>query len=113
MDGASSTWRSARAPGLITPTSSRRNACAPPAVAAHTASSTLIRICSTAVVTQNAIDEVYEEPGLQLLASATVAPASSRARAGGSDCRVERSHAGSSVATVSDDASASMSGADR
>ena len=36
-----------------------------------------MRICSTAVATQNAIDVVYELPGLALLASATVAPASS------------------------------------
>ena len=40
-----------------------------------------MRICSTAVATQNAIDDVYELPGLQLEASATVAPASS-SRAG-------------------------------
>ena len=37
---------------------SRRSAAAPPAVAAHTASATVIRICSTAVATQNAIDVV-------------------------------------------------------
>jgi hypothetical protein len=65
--------------------------------------------CNTAVVTQNAMDVVYEEPGLQFDASATVAPASSRARASGNGCRVDRSHAGSSVATVSELASASIS----
>ena len=86
---------------------------APPAVAAQTASATVIRICSTAVATQNAIDVVYDEPGLQLLASATVAPASSSVRAGGSGCRVLRSQAGSRVATVSAAASASTSAADR
>src|SRR5690606_14631918 len=81
----------------------------PPRVAAHTASSTDNPICNTAVATQNAIDVVYELPGLALLAMATVAPASNSRRAGASGCRVDKSHAGSTVATVSLAARASTS----
>ena len=55
------------------------------------------------------MDDVYDEPGLQLVASATVTPLSSSSLASGSGCRVDRSHAGSRVATVSDWASASTS----
>ena len=75
-----------------------------------TASPMLRPSCRTAVGTQTAIDVVYDEPGLQLLASATVAPAASNALASGRGPLVDRSHAGSNVATVSDvDASASTS----
>ena len=63
--------------------SSRRSARAPPAVAAHSASAGVIRISRTASATQNGIDEVYDEPGLQSVASATVTPASSSRRASG------------------------------
>ena len=54
--------------------SSRRSARAPPAVAAQTASAGVIPISRTASATQNGIDEVYDEPGLQSVASATVDP---------------------------------------
>ena len=63
--------------------SSRRRARAPPAVADHSASAGVIRISRTASAMQNGIDDVYDDPGLQSVASATVAPASSRARASG------------------------------
>ena len=43
----------------------------------------VIRISRTASAMQNGIEDVYDEPGLQSVASATVAPASSRARASG------------------------------
>jgi hypothetical protein len=67
---------SALAPGDRWPTSARRSAFAPFKVAAVTASSMVMCIWSTAVVMQYAIEVVYELPGLQLLARATVAPAS-------------------------------------
>ena len=54
--------------------SSRRSARAPPAVAARTASAGVIRISRTARAIQNGIDDVYDDPGLQSVASATVAP---------------------------------------
>ena len=76
------------------PTSSRRSARAPPAVAAQTASAGVIRISRTASATQNGIDEVYDEPGLQSVASATVTPASSSRRASGYGERVENSAPG-------------------
>ena len=63
--------------------SSRRSAAAPPAVADHTASAGVMRISRTASAMQNAIDDVYDEPGLQSVAIATVTPASSRRRASG------------------------------
>ena len=63
--------------------SSRRSARAPPAVADQSASAGVIRISRTARAMQNGMDEVYDDPGLQSVASATVAPASSSARASG------------------------------
>ena len=57
----------------------------------------------------NGIDVVYDVPGLQSAPSATVTPASSSRRASGYLFRVEKSAAGSSVATVDDAASASTS----
>src|SRR5215207_7157540 len=93
--------------------SSRRSARAPPAVAAQTASAGVIRMSRTASATQNGIDDVYDEPGLQSVASATIAPASSRARAFGYGDLVENSAPGSSVATVPEPASASTSVPDR
>jgi len=56
---------------------------APPAVAAQTASWVVIRMSRTASAMQNAMLEVNEEPGLQSVARATVAPASSSRRASG------------------------------
>src|SRR5690242_13323773 len=91
----------------------RRKARAPPAVAAHSASAGVIRISLTASAMQNGIEVVYDEPGLQSVASATVAPASSSARASGYGDRVENSAPGSSVATVSESASALTSVGDR
>ena len=80
-----------------------------PRVPAAMASSR-VRCCwSTAVVTQKFIEEVYEVPGLRLEAMATVAPASRSLRPGASGSRVDRSQAGNSVATVSEEASASIS----
>src|SRR5204863_7738697 len=55
----------------------------------------------------------YDDPGLQSVASATVTPASSSARASGYGDRVENSAPGSSVATVRESASALMSAGDR
>ena len=55
------------------------------------------------------IDEVKDDPGLQSVDSATVAPASSSRRASGQAARVENSAPGSSVATVALFASASTS----
>jgi hypothetical protein len=52
-------------------------------VAAQTASWVVIRMSRTASAMQNAMLEVNEEPGLQSVASATVAPASSSRRASG------------------------------
>src|SRR2546423_14947295 len=72
-----------------------------------------MRISRTASAMQNGTDEVYEEPGLQSVASATAAPASSSARASGYGCRVENSAPGSNVATVDEPANASMSTVDR
>ena len=63
--------------------SERRSARAPPAVADQTASSVVIRISRTASAMQNGMLDVNEEPGLQSVASATVAPASSSLRASG------------------------------
>src|SRR5262245_25483827 len=59
------------------------------------------------------IEVVYDDPGLQSVASATVAPASSSRRASGYGERVENSAPGSSVATVDDPARASTSAGDR
>ena len=87
--------------GRSTPDVVRRSARAPPAVAAQTASAGVIRISRTASATQNGIDEVYDDPGLQSVASATVTPASSSRRASGYGDRVENSAPGSRVATVS------------
>ncbi len=67
----------------------------------------------TATAMQNGIDEVYDEPGLQSVASATVAPASIRRRPDGYGCRVENSTPGSSVTTVSDAARAATSASAR
>ena len=58
---------------------------------------------------QNGMFVVKLDPGLQSLARATVAPASSNRRASGYGERVENSAAGSSVATVALEASRSMS----
>ena len=84
------------------PTSSRRSARAPPAVAAQTASCVVMRMSLTASAMQNGMLEVKHEPGLQSVASATVAPAPSSRRASGYGCLVENSTPGSSVATVAD-----------
>ena len=58
-------------------------AAAPPAVAARRASAGVIRISRTANATQNGIEEVNDEPGLQSVASATVTPAPSSRQASG------------------------------
>ena len=50
---------------------------------------------------QNGMDVVYEDPGLQLVASAIRASASSSSRAGGNGWRVDRSQAGSRVEVTS------------
>ncbi|CAM5691315.1 hypothetical protein SFUMM280S_00364 [Streptomyces fumanus] len=71
----------------------RLGAAAPPAVAAHTASSGVIPMSRTASAMQNGTDEVYDEPGLQSVESATVTPASSSRRASGHAARVENSRA--------------------
>src|SRR5262249_37245855 len=97
-DGASSSSRSARAPVPRWPTSVRRNARAPPRVAACTASAGVRRISRTASAMQKDMEDVYDEPGLQSVASATVAPASSSRRASGYGDLVENSAPGSSVA---------------
>ena len=54
----------------------------------------------TATAMQNDMLVVYELPGLQSVASATVAPASMNRRASGHRARVENSAPGRSVATV-------------
>src|SRR5215470_15024554 len=108
-EGASSSTRSARARGRMRPTSSRRRARAPPAVAAQTASSVVIRISRTASATASGMLEVKQDPGLQSVARATVAPASSSRRASGYGFLVENSTPGSSVATVPPPASAATS----
>ena len=59
------------------------------------------------------IELVKLDPGLQSLARATVTPASIRRRASGYGWRVENSTPGSSVATVSEPASAAMSSSSR
>ena len=82
-------------------------------MAAHTASCVVMRISRTASATHNAMLEVKQEPGLQSVASATVAPASSSRRASGYGCRVENSTPGSRVATVPEEASASTSASSR
>ena len=56
---------------------------APPAVADQTASSGVMPMSRTARAMQNGIEEVKDEPGLQSVDSATVAPASRRRRASG------------------------------
>ena len=61
----------------------RRKAFAPPTVAACTASAGLIRIWRTASAIASGIEVENPEPGLQSVASATVAPASSSDRASG------------------------------
>ena len=76
------------------PTSVRRRARAPPAVAAQTASSVVIPISRTASAMQNGMLLVKQEPGLQSVARATVAPASSRRRACGKGCLAAELHAG-------------------
>lgn len=86
--------------GVIRPMSVRRRAAAPPAVADQIASSGVIPMSRTASAIQNGTDEVNDEPGLQSVESATVAPASRRRRASGQVARVENSAPGSSVATV-------------
>ena len=103
------TIRSARAPGFRVPTSSRCKARAPPAVADQTASAGVIRIAVTASATTIGMLVVKLVPGLQSVARATVAPASSKPRASGQGERVERSATGTSVATTPASASASAS----
>ncbi len=61
----------------------RRNAFAPPTVAARTASAGVMRISRTASAIASGMAVENPDPGLQSVAMATVAPASSRARAGG------------------------------
>src|SRR5580658_4181543 len=104
---------SARAPTPSWPTSYLRSARAPPAVAAQTASLVVMCISLTASAMQNGMLEVKQEPGLQSVAMATVTPASSSVRASGYGCLVENSTPGSSVATVGEEASASMSEPDK
>ena len=87
----------------------RRSALAPPAVADQTASSVVIRISRTASAMQNGMLDVNEEPGLQSVARATVAPASSSRRACGNGCLQLNSTPGSRVATTGVDTSASTS----
>jgi hypothetical protein len=69
----------------------------------------------TASETTSGIDDVYDEPGLQSEASATVTPASISFRASGNGERVHNSAVGNNVATVVllAPASASMSGCDK
>src|SRR5215470_14252724 len=93
--------------------SSRRSARAPPAVADHSACSAVIPISRTASAMQNGIEVVYDEPGLQSVASAIVTPAASSARASGYRDRVANSAPGSSVATVPEPARAATSDVDR
>jgi len=73
---------SARLPGAMTPTSSRCSDAAPPAVAAHTASAGDSPISRTASATMSGMEVVYDDPGLQSEAIATVTPASKSRRAG-------------------------------
>ena len=108
-DGASSRTKSARRPAARTPTSSRRSAAAPPAVAAHNAWAGVKFMSRTATAMQNGMLVVNELPGLQSVASATVAPASTSRRPSGYRARVENSAPGSSVATVVSAAPASAS----
>jgi hypothetical protein len=54
----------------------------------------------TASAITSGIDDVYDEPGLQSDAKATVTPASMSLRASGNGERVHSSAVGSSVATV-------------
>jgi hypothetical protein len=54
----------------------------------------------TPSATTSGIDEVYDEPGLQSDANATVTPASINRRASGNGDRVHSSAVGSNVATV-------------
>src|SRR6476619_1296626 len=100
-------------PGASVPTSVRRSARAPPTVAASSASAGVRRISRTATAMQNAMLVVYEEPGLQSVATATATPASTSRRASGYGARVENSAPGSSVATVDEPASASTSASSR
>ncbi|GBL21202.1 imidazolonepropionase [Acidimicrobiaceae bacterium] len=79
---------------------SSQGGAAPPAVADHNASSQLIFMFKTASEITSGIDVVYDEPGLQSEASATVMPASSRRLASGNADRVHSSAVGKSVATV-------------
>jgi len=72
-----------------------------------------MRISRTASAMHSAMLEVKHDPGLQSVASATVAPASISLRASGYGCRVENSTPGSSVATVSEAASAATSASSR
>ncbi|GGX76898.1 hypothetical protein GCM10010324_22940 [Streptomyces hiroshimensis] len=58
---------------------------------------------------QNGMELVKDEPGLQSVDRATVAPASSRRRASGHSARVENSAPGRRVATVVPFARASTS----
>ena len=81
----------------------------PPAVAAQTASSVVIRISRTASAMQNGMLDVKQEPGLQSVAKATVAPASSSRRACGYGCLQLNSTPGSRVATTGVDTRASTS----
>src|ERR1700694_1292968 len=113
-DGASRRTKSALRPTDRTPMSSRRSAAAPPAVADHSACAGVKFISRTATAIQKDILEVNEVPGLQSVASATVAPASTNRFASGHRARGENSAPGSSVATVVSAAAerASMSASD-
>ena len=105
--------RSARRPGARMPISRRRRDAAPPAVAAHTASDGVSPMSRTASAITKGIEVVYDDPGLQSDAIATVTPASHRRRAGAYADRVENSAPGTSVATVPEPASASISSSHR
>ena len=98
--GASNTTKSARDRARRLPMSVRRNAWAPPCVDDHSAWSGVIPIKITASDITNGIEVVYEDPGLQSVASATVTPCSIMCRACGSGPRVHNSAAGNNVATV-------------
>ena len=77
------TVRSAREPTVRVPTSVRRNAFAPPIVAAASACAGESPISRTASAMTKGIELVAHVPGLQSVASAIETPASSRAAASG------------------------------
>ena len=104
---ASHATRSAAAPTSRVPTSGSRSAIEPPCVAAVSASPALIpRSVAPSPTTSGIVPNPEYVPAFASLASATVAPASSSARAGGRRSRRTIAGAGSTVATVSEPAMA-------